>query len=130
LICDAEVPYWLWPLAFHIAPSSQVRTGGKGSVRRKKKAVHKTTASSDDKKLGSTLKKMGVTNIPAIEEVNLFKQNGQVIHFSGPKGTVTPALCLGDFIDLTFVFGILISVQASIAANTYVVSGTSETKSE
>ena len=61
-------------------------TGAKGSVRRKKKAVHKTTASSDDKKLGSTLKKMGVTNIPAIEEVNLFKQNGQVIHFSGPKG--------------------------------------------
>ena len=55
-------------------------------MRRKKKAVHKTTASSDDKKLGSTLKKMGVTNIPAIEEVNLFKQNGQVIHFSGPKG--------------------------------------------
>ena len=50
-------------------------------MRRKKKAVHKTTASSDDKKLGSTLKKMGVTNIPAIEEVNLFKQNGQVESF-------------------------------------------------
>jgi len=81
-----------------------VRTGGKGSVRRKKKAVHKT-ATSDDKKLGSTLKKLGVTNIPAIEEVNLFKNNGQVIHFTNPK------------------------VQASIAANTYVVSGASETKS-
>jgi nascent polypeptide-associated complex subunit beta len=80
-----------------------VRTGGKGTVRRKKKAVHKT-ATSDDKKLASSLKKLGVTNIPAIEEVNLFKQNGQVIHFSQPK------------------------VQASIAANTYVISGASETK--
>lgn len=85
------------------AKFGNVRTGGKGSVRRKKKAVHKT-ATSDDKKLGSTLKKLGVTNIPAIEEVNLFKQNGQVVHFASPK------------------------VQASIAANTYVISGASETK--
>lgn len=84
--------------------AAQVRTGGKGSVRRKKKAIHKTTT-TDDKRLQNTLKRLGVNNIPAIEEVNLFKQNGQVIHFSGPK------------------------VQASIAANTYVVSGTSETKS-
>jgi len=79
------------------------RTGGKGSVRRKKKAVHKT-ATSDDKKLTSSLKKLGVTNIPAIEEVNLFKADGKVIHFASPK------------------------VQASIAANTYVISGASETK--
>ena len=53
-------------------------TGGKGTVRRKRKAVHKT-ASSDDKKLGSTLKKLGVTNIPAIEEVNLFTSDGKVV---------------------------------------------------
>mmetsp|Transcript_44789 Transcript_44789/g.101117 ORF Transcript_44789/g.101117 Transcript_44789/m.101117 type:complete len:156 (-) Transcript_44789:351-818(-) len=79
-------------------------TGGKGTVRRKHKAVHKT-ATSDDKKLGSTLKKLGVTNIPAIEEVNLFTSDQKVIHFQNPK------------------------VQASIAANTYVVSGASETKS-
>ena len=62
------------------------------------------TATSDDKKLGSTLKKLGVTNIPAIEEVNLFTNDGKVVHFSNPK------------------------VQASIAANTYVVSGPNETK--
>jgi nascent polypeptide-associated complex subunit beta len=79
------------------------RTGGKGSIRRKKKTVHKTTT-SDDKKLGTTLKKLGVTNIPAIEEVNLFKDNGEVIHFVNPK------------------------VQASIAANTYVISGDCQTK--
>lgn len=79
------------------------RTGGKGSVRRKKKTVHKNVT-TDDKRLQSTLKRLGVNNIPAIEEVNLFKEDGDVIHFSNPK------------------------VQASIGANTYVVSGTGETK--
>lgn len=79
------------------------RTGGKGSVRRKKKAVHKT-ATADDKKLSSTLKKIGVTNIPGIEEANMFKDDGNVIHFANPK------------------------VQASIAAKTYVISGNAETK--
>merc|ERR1711935_1273044 len=74
-----------------------------GSVRRKKKAIHKTTT-TDDKRLQNTLKRLGVNNIPGIEEVNLFKDNGSVIHFSNPK------------------------VQASIAANTYVISGHAETK--
>ena len=80
-------------------------TGGGGSVRRKKKTAHKTPSSgvysyycvtyirllfaSDDKKLGSTLKKLGVSGIPGIEEVNLFKENGEVIHFVNPKGIVT-----------------------------------------
>ena len=32
------------------------------------------------------MKKLGVTNIPAIEEVNLFTSDGKVIHFSNPKG--------------------------------------------
>ncbi|CAH1418489.1 unnamed protein product [Lactuca virosa] len=79
-----------------------VRTGGKGSVRRKKKAVHKTTT-TDDKRLQSTLKRIGVNAIPAIEEVNIFKDE-TVIQFLNPK------------------------VQASIAANTWVVSGTPQTK--
>jgi len=76
-----------------------VRTGGKGSVRRKKKAVHKVGA-TDDKRLQATLKRLGVNGIPGIEEVSLFKEDGVVIHFKNPK------------------------VQASITANTYVVSGT------
>jgi nascent polypeptide-associated complex subunit beta len=80
-----------------------VRTGGKGTVRRKKAVVHKATA-ADDKKLKSTLQKLGARDIPAIEEVNLFHKDGHVIHFVNPK------------------------VQASIAANTYVVSGPSESK--
>lgn len=79
-----------------------VRTGGKGSVRRKKKAVHKTTT-TDDKRLQSTLKRIGVNAIPQIEEVNIFKDD-QVIQFLNPK------------------------VQASIAANTWVVSGSPQTK--
>nr|ACF79335.1 unknown [Zea mays] len=81
-----------------------VRTGGKGSMRRKKKAVHKT-ATTDDKRLQSTLKRIGVNTIPGIEEVNIFKDD-IVIQFQNPK------------------------VQASIPANTWVVSGVPQTKSE
>jgi len=80
-----------------------VRTGGKGTVRRKKKAQHKTSA-ADDKQLQAQLKRLQVNNIPGIEEVNMFKEDGNVIHFSAPK------------------------VQASIAANTYVISGHAENK--
>jgi nascent polypeptide-associated complex subunit beta len=45
-----------------------------------------------------------VNQIPGIEEVNMFKADGNIIHFRNPR------------------------VQASIAANTYVVSGAAETK--
>eukprot|EP00467_Chlorarachnion_reptans_P021173 CAMPEP_0114515736 /NCGR_PEP_ID=MMETSP0109-20121206/16917_1 /TAXON_ID=29199 /ORGANISM="Chlorarachnion reptans, Strain CCCM449" /LENGTH=165 /DNA_ID=CAMNT_0001696005 /DNA_START=149 /DNA_END=646 /DNA_ORIENTATION=- len=86
-----------------VAKNSTVRTGGKGSVRRKKKTVRKNL-SHDDKRLTNTLKRLNVRDIPAIEEVNLFKDDGTVIHFASPK------------------------VQASIAANTYVVSGNAENK--
>ncbi|KAI5434455.1 nascent polypeptide-associated complex beta subunit [Lathyrus oleraceus] len=76
--------------------------GGKGTVRRNKKAVHRTTT-TDDKRLQSTLKRIGVNAIPQIEEVNIFKDD-VVIQFLNPK------------------------VQASIAANTWVVSGAPQTK--
>ncbi|KAK4416702.1 Nascent polypeptide-associated complex subunit beta [Sesamum alatum] len=82
--------------------AGSVRTGGKGTMRRKKKAVHKTTT-TDDKRLQSTLKRIGVNAIPAIEEVNIFKED-VVIQFINPK------------------------VQASIAANTWVVSGSPQNK--
>eukprot|EP00602_Paraphysomonas_sp_CaronLab_P006219 CAMPEP_0185023936 /NCGR_PEP_ID=MMETSP1103-20130426/6651_1 /TAXON_ID=36769 /ORGANISM="Paraphysomonas bandaiensis, Strain Caron Lab Isolate" /LENGTH=162 /DNA_ID=CAMNT_0027556737 /DNA_START=54 /DNA_END=542 /DNA_ORIENTATION=+ len=77
-------------------------TGGGGSVRRKKKSTHK--APNDDKKLTSALKKLNVNPISGIEEVNLFKEDGNIIHFTNPK------------------------VQASLQSNTYVVSGNAETK--
>lgn len=74
-----------------------------GTARRKKKVVHKTAA-GDDKKLQSNLKKLAVTNIPGIEEVNMIKEDGTVIHFNNPK------------------------VQASVPANTFSVTGNAENK--
>eukprot|EP00040_Diaphanoeca_grandis_P038208 m.256006 g.256006 ORF g.256006 m.256006 type:complete len:152 (-) comp34011_c0_seq1:313-768(-) len=82
---------------------AQVRIGGKGSVRRKKKVVHRT-ATTDDKKLQAALKKLAVNNIPGVEEVNMIKDDGNVIHFPAPK------------------------VQAAITANTFAIRGASETK--
>lgn len=49
------------------------------------KKVHKNSG-ADDKKLQATLKKMNVQPITQIEEVNMFKSDGNVIHFSAPKG--------------------------------------------
>lgn len=43
-----------------------------GSARRKKKVVHRT-ATADDKKLQSSLKKLAVNNIAGIEEVHVFE---------------------------------------------------------
>ncbi|CAO2592845.1 Transcription factor BTF3, partial [Lemmus lemmus] len=76
---------------------AQVRIGGKGTARRKKKVVHRT-ATADDKKLQFSLKKLGVNNISGIEEVNMFTNQGTVIHFNNPK------------------------VQASLAANTFTIT--------
>jgi nascent polypeptide-associated complex subunit beta len=64
------------------------RYSGKGTPRRKVKKVYKS-AGTDDKKLQTALKKLNVQPIQAIEEVNMFKNDGNVIHFSAPKGTST-----------------------------------------
>merc|ERR1712154_186462 len=82
---------------------ANVRIGGKGSARRKKKVIHRT-ATTDDKKLQSSLKKLSVNSIPGIEEVNMIKDDGHVIHFNNPK------------------------VQASLAANTFAITGHAEMK--
>lgn len=58
----------------------------------------------DDKKLQLSLKKLGVNTIPGIEEVNMIKNDGTVIHFNNPK------------------------TQASLATNTFAITGHSETK--
>ncbi|CAO1401159.1 unnamed protein product [Diamesa hyperborea] len=85
------------------AQAELVRIGGKGTPRRKKKVVHQTAA-TDDKKLQSSLKKLAVNNIPGIEEVNMIKNDGTVIHFNNPK------------------------TQASLASNTFAITGHGETK--
>mmetsp|Transcript_22675 Transcript_22675/g.50860 ORF Transcript_22675/g.50860 Transcript_22675/m.50860 type:complete len:177 (+) Transcript_22675:98-628(+) len=77
-------------------------TGGGGSVRRKKKGSAK--AGGDDKKLGSVLKKLDLTEIKGVEEVNIFKNDGTLIHITNPK------------------------IQASIPSNTYVIGGSCENK--
>lgn len=50
------------------------------------KKTHKSSG-VDDKKLQGALKKLNVQPIQAIEEVNMFKADGNVIHFAAPKGT-------------------------------------------
>lgn len=80
-----------------------VRLGGKGSMKRKKKVAHKTTT-ADDKKIQSALKKSGAQPLPSIEEVNMFKDDNTVMHFTNPK------------------------VQGSIRDNVFMVQGTSEVK--
>ena len=47
---------------------AQVRIGGKGTARRKKKVVHRT-ATTDDKKLQSSLKKLSVRNFKIFNEI-------------------------------------------------------------
>jgi nascent polypeptide-associated complex subunit beta len=84
---------------------ASLSTGGKGSVRRKKKVTSRSSTAQSDAKLGAALKKLGATNIPQIEEVSFFKEDGKVINFVNPR------------------------VQASIQANTYIISGPNETKS-
>ena len=39
----------------------------------------------DDKKIGGVLKKLALTDIKGVEEVNIFKSDGSVIHIREPK---------------------------------------------
>lgn len=78
-----------------------VRTGGKGSMRRTVKAHHKSTG--DDKKVQSTLRRLGVTPFNEIDEVVFYKEDGNAMYFNKPK------------------------VQASMQTQCFVVSGEYET---
>eukprot|EP00929_Paragymnodinium_shiwhaense_P044197 TRINITY_DN22681_c0_g1_i1.p2 TRINITY_DN22681_c0_g1~~TRINITY_DN22681_c0_g1_i1.p2 ORF type:complete len:158 (+),score=56.18 TRINITY_DN22681_c0_g1_i1:98-571(+) len=79
-----------------------VRTGGAGTARRTKCKKHASAA--DDKQTQAQLKRLGANPIPGIEEVNMFKEDGTVVHFVNPK------------------------VQAAVQSNTFVVSGSCENK--
>ena len=70
------------------------------------------------------MKKMALTNINGVEEVNIFKDDGSVIHITGPKSE-TSFCCLSLCDCFHFPF---LPVQASIPSNTYVVSGVAENK--
>eukprot|EP01090_Pellita_catalonica_P013930 TRINITY_DN342_c0_g1_i2.p1 TRINITY_DN342_c0_g1~~TRINITY_DN342_c0_g1_i2.p1 ORF type:complete len:177 (+),score=48.29 TRINITY_DN342_c0_g1_i2:88-618(+) len=81
-----------------------VRIGGKGSMRRKKKIRRNKNTSSDDKRANQTFKRLGCQPLQQIEEINMFKDDGTVIHFTNPK------------------------FQANGRSNLYVVSGKAEVK--
>ncbi|KAG0175747.1 Nascent polypeptide-associated complex subunit beta [Apophysomyces sp. BC1034] len=82
---------------------AQVRIGGKGTPRRKVKKVTKS-GSGDDRKLQSALEKLSVQPISGVEEVNMFRDDGKVIHFVLPK------------------------VQAAVNSNTFSIHGRSSEK--
>lgn len=71
---------------------------------RRKNFKKAAKAPADDKKLQATLKKLNAQPIPSIEEVNMFMEDGNVIHFKAPK------------------------VQAAVNGNTFVVSGEGQEK--
>ncbi|KAI7829975.1 transcription factor BTF3-like protein 4-like protein [Kickxella alabastrina] len=82
---------------------AQVRTGGKGTPRRK---IVSTGSKSikEDPKLASTLKQLDVQPIPEVETINMFKDDGKVIGFSAPR------------------------LSANIHANTFVITGKPQEK--
>ena len=77
--------------------------GGKGTVRRTKKVVHKE-AVAEDKKLKATIKKFGMQVLQDIDEVNMFKDDNTVVHMRKPQ------------------------TQFSVRENLLVVAGSAETK--
>ncbi|KAB8337062.1 hypothetical protein FH972_021366 [Carpinus fangiana] len=84
-------------------PSGTSENRGKGTPRRK--AVKKPTSSNvDDKKLQTILNKMNSQPIKGIEEVNMFKSDGNVLHFASPH------------------------VSAAFPSNTFSISGRGEDK--
>lgn len=64
-------------------------TGGKGTPRRKMAPKPKGPG-GEDPKLQSALKKLQVEPVSGIEEVNMFKEDGNVLHFAAPKGESRP----------------------------------------
>lgn len=111
------------------------------------KKVHKSSG-TDDKKLQGSLKKLNVQPIQAIEEVNMFKEDGNVIHFAAPKGTsdsnnpiyVSPPNHCHSLLPPSFILpsqllpndtpGVTTrqTVHASVPSNTFAIYGAGEDK--
>jgi len=81
----------LTPSFFFLCVHS-LSSGGKGTVRRKIVRKTKPSAAQDDKKLQGALKKLNVQPIPGVEEINMFREDGNVLHFTAPKGEVLLSL--------------------------------------
>ncbi|KAJ1610579.1 basal transcription factor [Cryptosporidium canis] len=78
------------------------QVGGKGTVRRKKRGQKPTTV--DVKRIQVVTSRFRCQNFPAIGEVTMMKKDGTCLHFSSPK------------------------LQASVATNTFILSGNSQEK--
>ncbi len=61
-----------------------IKLGGKGTQKRKKFVVHKSSA-VQDKKIVAIAKKSGARNIGETSEINVFKDDSTVLHFKKPK---------------------------------------------
>ncbi|KAF9183948.1 Nascent polypeptide-associated complex subunit beta [Haplosporangium sp. Z 767] len=75
----------------------------KGAPRRVIKKVHRPVA-QDDRKLQAALEKLALVPQPFVEEVNMFLDQGTVLHFRAPK------------------------IHASAASNTFAIYGRGEEK--
>ena len=61
-----------------------LKLGGKGTQRKKKLVVHKSTG-VQDKKISAIAKKAQAKNIGETAEINIFKDDNSVLHFKKPK---------------------------------------------
>lgn len=105
-------------------------------MRRKIVRKTKPSAAQDDKKLQGALKKLNVQPIPGVEEVNMFREDGNVLHFTAPKGEwldfIRTMRCrvvsgLRAQMDLWLTSNNNI-VHAAVSANTFAVYGTGHVK--
>jgi nascent polypeptide-associated complex subunit beta len=101
--------------------------GGKGTVRRKVVRKAKPSGAQDDKKLQGALKKLNVQPIPGVEEVNMFQEDGNVLHFTAPKGNLD---CFSIYIhDQQLIPSCTMPVHAAPApANTFAIYGAGHVK--
>lgn len=80
------------------------RIGGKGGARMKKRPVAHKSATGDDKKLQTAIRRMGLSTLPGVDEVAMIKDDNKALVFHHPK------------------------VQAALNANTFIITGPSEEK--
>ncbi|KAJ3005543.1 hypothetical protein NUW54_g4292 [Trametes sanguinea] len=85
-------------------PHSPPRSRSGRHIRVPKRLKDFVPAAQDDKKLQGALKKLNVQPIPGVEEVNMFREDGNVLHFSTPK------------------------VHAAVTANTFAIYGAGHVK--
>ena len=103
-------------------------------MRRKIVRKSKPSTTQDDKKLQGALKKLNVQPITGVEEVNMFREDGNVLHFSAPKGPFFffPAsrlcrrVCVWET-DAVWGGGRRL-VHAAVTANTFAIYGAGQVK--